>query len=427
MDSEQRRDLAVWGSLAAAGLLICALAATVDAPLGTAGPPFLGRYAVAVSPATLLAAAVAGAGLWLSTTGWYDRLSWRRLLLGGYALGLAWILSLALTDGLAGLTRPLDDTHGAAADVAGVGTDPFGWLGRFTSDQTDQSWHSRGHPPGAVLLLWSLQRVGITGELPLGLLLAAGGALVVPLVLWAARDLSGEVTARRYLPLVALAPYALWAVHPDVIAAVLGAAMLVAGAWASRRRGVPAALAGLLCGVLLGLAALITYAAAWLGLSVVCLYFARRRPLLNVVTGAGALVPPLLAQLAGFSWVAGMLAAQHDYATRVEPYRSGLWWAALSLVALLLVAGPALVASLRKLRNTPGWPYLVGAGAAVLFSVLAGFARGGIEHAWLAFFPWLTIAAVAPERPGGAPAPTPLLLAGAGALTALLLAAVVEF
>lgn len=426
MGTEQRRDLAFWGLTAAVGLGICLLAVTLHARLGTSSPPFLGRYAVAPHPALLLAAGVAATGLWSSSRGWFERLPWRRLLVAGYALALSWTVSLALTRGLAGLTAPLRDPHGAAADVPDVGDDPYGWLARFTGDAEAHSWHTRGHPPGSVLLLWSVRRLGITDELTLGLLLAAGGALVVPLVLWVVRDVSGEVTARRYLPVVALAPYALWAVQPDVITAVLGAAMIVAGAWASRRRGMPAALGGLLCGVLLGVAALFAYATAWLGLSVICLYFARRRPLLNVVTGAGALVPVLVAQLLGFSWVAGLLGAQHDYATRVEPYRSGGWWAALSLVALLLVTGPALVASLRKSRNTPGWPFLVGAAAAVLFSVLAGFARGGVEHAWLAFFPWLTLAAVAPERQAGPPVPAPLLLTGAGALTAVLLAAALE-
>lgn len=422
----QRRDLAFWALAAVVGLGICLLAVTLNARLGTSGPPFLGRYAFDPHPALLLAAGVAAAGIWLSARGLFDRLSWRWLLAAGYALGLGWTVSLALTDGADGLTGPLRDPNGVAADVADIGTDPYGWLRHFTLDDGAHSWHTRGHPPGAVLLLWSVRRLGITDELTLGLLLAAGGALTVPLVLWATRDVSGEVTARRYLPVIALAPYALWAVRPDVIVAVLGAAMIVAGAWASRRRGVPAALAGLGSGVLLGVAALFGYAAAWLGLCVICLYFARRRPLLNVATGAGALIPVLVAQGFGFNWVAGLLGAQHDYATRVEPYRSGGWWVLLSLVALLLVTGPPLVASLRKLRNTPGWPFLVGASAAVLFSVLAGFARGGVEYAWLAFFPWLTIAAVAPERQAGPPVPAPLLLAGAGAATALLLAAVLE-
>jgi hypothetical protein len=95
----------------------------------------------------------------------------------------------------------------------------------------------------------------------------------------------------------------------------------------------------------------------------------------------------------------------------------------LSLVALVLACGPPIVASARKIRNTPAWPFLVGAAVAVLFGALAGLARGGVEAAWLPFFPWLTIAAVAPATPGGPLPPVPWLLVGGGVLTALVIEA----
>ena len=60
----------------------------------------------------------------------------------------------------------------------------------------------------------------------------------------------------------------------------------------------------------------------------------------------------------------------------------------------------------------------------MVFSIAAGLARGGVEHAWLPFFPWLTVAAVAPERQGGQPVPAPLLLTGVGALVAVVIEAV---
>jgi hypothetical protein len=181
----------------------------------------------------------------------------------------------------------------------------------------------------------------------------------------------------------------------------------------------------LVAGLLVGVAALFSYAAPWLGLSVVFVYFARRRPFLNVATGAGALIPVLAAQLAGFGWADGLLAAEADYTARIEPYRSAVWWGALSVVALLLAAGPALFASARKVRNTPAWPFLVGAGAAVVFSIVAGLARGGVEHAWLPFFPWLLVGAVAPERRAGNPPPSPLLLVAIGAAAGIAIEAVV--
>ncbi|WP_432836859.1 hypothetical protein [Dactylosporangium sp. CA-092794] len=247
--------------------------------------------------------------------------------------------------------------------------------------------------------------------------------LTIPLVLAAVRDSVGEEAARRYLPVLALAPYAIWtAVSLDGLVALLGAAAIVSGLRASRRRmrGWASTGWGILAGLLVGLASLFSYSAPWLGLSLVCVYFARRRPALNMLSGIGALLPVLGVQLLGFGWTEGLLAAETDYAHRVAPYRSVLWWSAISVVALLLAAGPPIFASARKVRNTAMWPFLVGAGAAIVFSIVAGLARGGAEHAWLPFFPWLTVAAVAPERPAGDPPPSPLLLVGLGAVVAVI-------
>jgi len=279
-----------------------------------------------------------------------------------------------------------------------------------------------------MLLLWMLHKAGVRDQLTLGLLLTALAACTVPLVLSAVRGTAGEVPARRYLPVLALAPYAIWtAVSLDAVVALLGAAMVTAGVHASAddRTGRRAAAWGGVAGLLAGVAALFSYAAPWLGLSLVLVYFARRRPFLNIASGLAALVPMLgAAYLLGFSWVTGLRVAHADWTSRVEPHRSVLWWSGISLVALLLAAGPPLFASLRKVRNTPAWPFLVGAGCAVLFSVLAGLARGGVEHAWLPFFPWLTVAAVAPERQAGPPVPAPLLLTALGALVAVVVEAV---
>lgn len=442
----QQRDLLRWTLLVLAGLALTWLAVRNSAQLGTAGAPFLGRYRLQIGPLTALAPLVAVALLLTAVRGWFESARWSLVLCVAYVGAFAWALALALVDGSGGLTRALLSTDSYFTDVADVGDDPLGYLSSFTARAAEHSDATRGHPPGPVLLLWALTRMGVTSHLGLGLLVTAVGAVAVPLVLTAVRSVCGEVPARRYVPVLALAPYALWvAVSVDAVVATLGAAMVVAGVLASDRarsglrrqmapgQSVGAGPAGLraaawatLCGGLLGLAALLSYAAPWLGLSVVCLYFARRRPFLNLATGLGALVPVLGADLLGFGWVDGLLTARDDYAARIGPHRSVLWWSGLSLVVLLLVAGPALLASLRKMRNTPGWPFLVGAGAAVAFSLAAGLARGGVEHAWLPFFPWLTVAAVAPERQGGEAPPAPLLLAGAGAVVAVVLEAVLS-
>jgi hypothetical protein len=423
----QLTDAGWWLALTVAGLTLTYLAVRGGAKIGTPGAPFLGRYRWQVGPGSLLAPLVAAAVVLATARRWLDRARWSLVLAGGYLAALAWALALAVVDGAAGLTRSLLSTEEYLTDLADVGDDPLGYVRRFTDDQESHSVATRGHPPGPVLLLWALQRIGLTDRLALGVFITALGALTVPLVMATVRGVCGEVAARRYTPVLVLAPYAVWmAVSMDAVVALLGAALLAAGERASAPRAAGWLAAGwsVVAGLLVGLAALFSYAAPWLGLALVLLYFARRRAALNIGTGIGVLAPIAGAQLLGFGWVDGLLAAHDDHLTRIEPHRSALWWSAISLVALLLAAGPALVASARKVRNTPGWPFLVGAAIAVLFTVLAGLARGGVEHAWLPFFPWMTLAAVAPERQAGPPLPTPLLLVGLGAVVAVVVEAV---
>jgi hypothetical protein len=423
----QYRDLLGWLVLTLLGLGITAWAVHVGARLGTAGAPFLGRYRWQFSVSSGLAPLIAAAVLGGARLGWFERARWGFVLAGSYLFTLAWALALALVDGVAGLTRSLLDPDNYLTDLGSVGDDPLAYLRGFTHDVRAHSVSARGHPPGPVLLLWTLHRAGLTDRLSLALLITAVGALAVPLVLGSVREVCGETPARRFTTVVILAPSAIWvAVSVDVIVAVLGAAMVAAGVRASARdrTGLRAGAWAALAGALLGIDALFSYAAPWLGLSLVCLYFARRRPFLNLGTGLGALAPVVLADRLGFAWLSGLFAARDDYVSRVEPYRSAPWWTVISLVVLLLVAGPPLFASLRKLRNTPGWPFLVGAGAAVAASIVAGIARGGVEHAWLPFFPWLAVAAAAPEQQGGPPVPPPLLLSGVGAVVAIVIEAV---
>ncbi|HEY3502461.1 MAG TPA: hypothetical protein VGN37_06650 [Actinocatenispora sp.] len=409
-DSERRtsrgpevRDLGVWSALSAIGLAAVLLGAR-HASLGTHAAPFLGRYRFAPSPWLVAAALVAAAVLVLA---WRTRAAtppFGLVQAVSYAAALAWALTLTAGTGL------------AARTPAATGP-PLAYLREFVGRHAAET---HGHPPGAALVVWALREAG----LPVALTVTVLGALAVPLTLAAVRNVCGDAPARRYAPVLALAPYLLFlGGGVDGIAAALGAGMVAAGARASdrRRTGWPATGWALVSGLLLGVAALTSYAVVWLGVSVVLLYFARRRAFLNLATGLGALAVPVVAATLGFSWPAGLLAAHAGFTSRPV---SAFWWGPVSLVTLLLAAGPPLVASMRKLRNTPGWPCLVGAGLAVAFSILVGFASGGTEDAWLPFFGWLTIAATAPERQAGPPVPAPLLLTAVGAATALVLAAV---
>lgn len=413
-----RADVFGWTGLVAAGVLGSWLAVHWHARLGTSSPPFLGSYRLRVVPASALAVLVAAAGLLAVGRDWTQRIGWRGLLVGSYLLAAAFALALALADGRPGLAGPVT-ASGYLADAAKLDDHPAPAL-TLTPDPY-------GDPPLPVLLVRLLGRLAVTSPVAVGAVLTLLGALSVPLVLVAVRSLAGEVSARQFAPVLALAPYAVWsAVSMDAVTAAIGAGLVTAGVVGSEhgRRWWCSAGWAAAAGVLLGVAALFSYSVAWLAASVMCVYFVRRRPLLNVVTAGFGLLPLLLAQAAGFRWPDGLAMARHDLAVRVGPYRSTLVWGFLGLAVLVIGCGPAVVASARKIRLTPGWPLCVGAALGIGFAVVAGLARGGMESTWLPFFPWLLVAAVAPARAGGGPAPTPIWLVGAGALTAIILQAV---
>ncbi|HWB37639.1 MAG TPA: hypothetical protein VHA75_16615, partial [Rugosimonospora sp.] len=211
------RDLLTWCVAALVGLAVTAWAVGAGADLGTSGPPFLGRFQFRLTPMSLLAPLVAAGILALGIRGWFDRAPWWRVHLLAYAAALAWALSLAVVDGLAGLTGSLRDPDNYGADVADVGDGPGRYLRDYVADPDIHSTAARGHPPGPVLLLWVLHKLGLTSALGLALVITAAGVATVPLVLSAVRGVSGAPTARRYAPVLILAPYAIWvAVSADV-------------------------------------------------------------------------------------------------------------------------------------------------------------------------------------------------------------------
>jgi len=431
----QLADALVWMFVLAVGLGLTAVAVLGGARVGTAAAPFAGRYRWPhLVPASLLAPAVALAVLGAVRAGWVERLPWRWLLAAGWLTSAAWALALALVDGVDGLAGPVRNPQEYLVDAGAVHGDPAGFLRTFTRDAPSYSVAVRTHPPGATLLVAVVARgVGINRPVLVGLGVVAVAALTAPLVATAVRSLCHTGAGRRVVPVVALAPWALWtAVSLDAVMAAVTAAMMACGVLASERdRARPSALGlAAVAGLLLGAAALLGYQVAWLGVSLVAVYFVRRRPLLNAVTGAVALVPLGLASEAGFAWPDGLSVAQADFALRVGHERSWLLWAALDLVLLAVACGPTVITAARGLRRTPGWPFVLGAALAVAFAVGSGLSRGEVERSWLPFFPWLVVPALAPlvrprdacagsDVPDAMPVPVGLLALGCGAAIVL--------
>jgi hypothetical protein len=237
--------------------------------------------------------------------------------------------------------------------------------------------------------------------------------------------LCSDLSARRVVPVLAVAPYAIWVgVSMDGVVAALGAACLALGVVGSEPGRRPAWAAG--AGLVLGVAALFDYSVAWLGLSVLAVYFVRRRPLLNVISAVAALAPLLLMQIWGFVWPSGLSSARQRFFHGVGGDRSWLLWIFLDVLLLLVACGPAVVLAFQRFRMTPGWPFLIGSVSAVAFGLAFGLSRGEVERAWLPYYPWLLVPAVAPEVRGQPAGPVPLVLLAVGALTGVVVESVVR-
>ena len=136
-----------------------------------------------------------------------------------------WTLALALSEGTSGLTRGPSSRTDYLADVPTVVADPGSFLRHFTTDIQRYEIHVRGHPPGMVLLLAGLDRLGLGGagwEAAIVVALASTAPIAVLLVV---REVAGESMARRSMPWLVLTPAAIW------IATSADALYMAVGAW----------------------------------------------------------------------------------------------------------------------------------------------------------------------------------------------------
>lgn len=365
--SDRRRTVPVliWWAALTAGAVVLAWAA--DAGLA---PTAVLSWPYAVGPA-LVAAALLSPGLRALP----DRLPWPVLLAASFAAAALWTLALA-----------------AAGDrlVAPVRLDA-------------------STPPLAATVVEAL---GTSGPA----VLALAAAATVPLGALTVRSLCGEPAGRELVPVLVLAPYAVLGTQPEALSAALGTAAVTAATLGSEPgRGGPQRLAvAVLSGLLLGMAALLGFATVLLGAGVVCVFFVRRRPLLNVAAAVGFLLPILAASSRGQDWTADLGAA-----LAVEGSDTPRAVLAGALLGLLVLTGPALVASARSIRTTPGWPLLVAGALGVLGAVIGALAVDRLYlGGWLPALGGLLVAAVAPDQRAGPARPVGTLLLAIGVASA---------
>jgi hypothetical protein len=349
---------------------------------------------------------------------WALRARWPVLVAVSYAVGLAWLLALALVDGSEGISR-VEEMDGEYLDTARTITDVPATLDTFVGGITygePDSWptHVAGHPPGALLLFVALVRIGVTSSLGVGLVITAVAAAATPAVLVALRALGAEAVARRAVAFLVLAPAAvLMAVSADAVfttVAAWGLAFLaLAATAASRRRSVAWAV---LAGVVLGYGVFMSYGLVLMGPVALAILAAARswRPLPWAVGGALLVVAAFGS--VGFFWWEAYGPLQDRYVAGLGGKRPQSYWLWGNLGALLVSAGPVIGAgiacALPGVRATLRGPVgerrttvllVLSAAAALLLADLSGMSKSEVERIWLPWIPWLLLsAALLPER-----------------------------
>ena len=391
--------LTAWALVALAGHLLGAALYDRDPLVHIGAAPFVGTFDLRWSARAWPALAFGGAAIaWGPALA--ARLRWSWLLAGSWATAAGWAVALAATDGWRAISAPLRSQYDQLTAVPLVGS-PGAFLSSFTELLPTYATHVRGHPPGGVLALWSLDEIGVGGPTAAALLAIGVGALTAPAVLVAVRALAEEAQARAAAPFVVFTPAAVWmatsldALYAGVSALGIALFAVACGARSAAAGRVRPALFALAAGLVLGAALQLSYGVATLGAVVLAIAAGRRRP--DAVAWAAGGVAIVFAAFAAarFNWFDGLAATREEYLAGISRRRPYPDFLLISLAAFALAAGPAVVAGLARLRDRGMWFLAGGALVALAAADLSGMSKGETERIWLHLVPWLLVATVA--------------------------------
>ncbi|WP_217428642.1 hypothetical protein [Microlunatus speluncae] len=409
---------------------LIAAAAAVGAGLLAAGvrievyaPPLFGWLAPRIGPGTPVVLALSIMAL-IAAGRVARRWPWRRTMIIGYPVAVAWTVGLALIDGWSGgLGSRLTSGHEYLHELPRIASLPE-FLATFSDHILDfrpDSWvtHVAGHPPGVTAVFWLLDRAGLGGGDWAAVIIVAVGCAAAVAVPVTVRALGAPEAARRILPFTVFLPGALWVgVSADGLfagVAAVGLALVVIGV-RSRRPvwPLPVIAGGLLLGLLLylsyGLALFGVIVLAAAGLSVRSDGWAVLRRWAVAAAAVAAVV--LLITAAGFAWWHGLALLHERYYQGIaaeRPYGYFVW---ANLAAFVIIVGPITVAGLVRAvptvvpslrertseRLVPAVLALAGL-AAVLLADLSGMSKAETERIWLPFaFLVITAVALLPRR-----------------------------
>lgn len=348
------------------------------------------------------------------------RLGWRPLLVVASLASAVWATALALNDGFGVLAGHVSGPYQQWNDLPSLrrlGLLPF--LRTYVQDLPHYAVHSQGHPPGSLLVEYGFDRLGLPSAGATAVLVILGAGTAVAAVAIVLRLVADEAAARRSLPFLVLAPYAIW------VATSMDALFMAVCAWAVallavgvRTSGGRRAWALVGCTVLCAAAMMLSYGLLPLGLVLLAVVVGGRQrlsALVSVAVGAVALLAAVA--LTGFFWWDGFAATHHAYVTTVASTRPYLYFLVADVVVLSVMVGPAVLSGARSLADQRIWLLVGAAAVALAFVDLSGYTKGEVERIWLPYAIWLMPAAAAH------PAPRARSWLAAQAATALLLQA----
>jgi hypothetical protein len=348
---------------------------------------FRPRFTVFAIPVLVLAALAIAFGRRVST------LSWRALVVVSGTLAGAWGAALAAIDGNHGLR--VDNRLGSDfINTVPMVHSPASFLARFTHDLETFSDHVHGHPPGLVLIEWTLSRLGMGGATWDTALRLVCFSVAVGAVLVAVREVAGEDAARRTAPFLAFAPFAAQglAITADCVFAALEAVAIAFIVVATGRRGARSDLLALVGGLFFGYALYSTYGAFVLGLIPLAVAISRRRVRPLLVAGAGVVVVALVFLANGFWWYSGLRMTWHVIARGARKYRIASYFTIANFGAFATTIGPAIAVGIARLRDRRTWLLVGSALGAIGLADLSQLSRAEVERIWLPMAIWICVA-----------------------------------
>lgn len=364
-------------------------------------PPFVGEWRLLWSPALWWAVAmgVLLVGWWVPAT---ERLRWGWVLAGAGVWGLLWPAALQWSEGWDSLYTVLGNRRAYLPTAQAIDS-PAEFLRTFVDRLPGYPTHVKGHPPGATLAHWVVDRLGggRSDVLTATFLLTAASA--APAALLSLDRIAGRDAARRAAPFAGLAPAAMWiASSPDAMfmgviawAVALGAVAITVPADRPRWHAhVAAGGAGVLAGVSLSFSygSMLLLGPLW-ALAILTIRRGDWRPL--VTAAAGFSVLPLLFMSQGFDWFAGLAATRTAYLAGVAPGRPDRYFVLSNMVVTAVSIGPAAIAGLVWLRDRLAWWLVGGALTGILAANLSTMSKGEVERIWLPAIPFLVLATCA--------------------------------